>query len=494
MLACDIARTMVNTGEYRIVGGNVKAYFEAILRAKRAATVQAALAVAQHENLVAGEKDLVATSEKVRTDKHVGAGTYGTGSTSLVVKGGEPAIFGWALENGGLSSSVDGTSVTVRVNPYNAVQALFYSRSLAEIRSYAGNAVNKRYVGDSATGAPGFFDLRKLSFGFTFDTTRGRETPQLSISKQQLSSWSARYEFINHRNPLAPEWTARRIQYFKDQEIPGDQIVNATTALFRLPAFKNAFDLMVLKVDEGVAPDKDACARDLNNVLDVVQRNVCLQKAFEVVMAQVDAFPLAELEKEKAVVDSFKTLDDTTEIYRRNREDFIAEVNKGAVATLEYTNHREVDAPNWSTARFIWEKGLLEGFDFTANAEISFFDKKPVLAGVHRVKSFDFALDLERKLNDILPFGNSTFSGALRYTRQDGDVVLPNGVVANGSAGDILFGQVKLTFPLGDSGVKLPLSMTFGNRSEFIREKFTRANFGITFDMDRLFRLGSMFR
>jgi hypothetical protein len=36
------------------------------------------------------------------------------------------------------------------------------------------------------------------------------------------------------------------------------------------------------------------------------------------------------------------------------------------------------------------------------------------------------------------------------------------------------------------SGVKVPLSVTFANRSEAVKESFVRANFGVTLDLDTL--------
>lgn len=47
--------------------------------------------------------------------------------------------------------------------------------------------------------------------------------------------------------------------------------------------------------------------------------------------------------------------------------------------------------------------------------------------------------------------------------------------------------QAKLTIPLKGAGVRLPVSFSTSNRTELIREKEVRANFGITFDFDAIF-------
>jgi hypothetical protein len=50
--------------------------------------------------------------------------------------------------------------------------------------------------------------------------------------------------------------------------------------------------------------------------------------------------------------------------------------------------------------------------------------------------------------------------------------------------GHIGFFQAKLTIPLKDSGVKVPLSVTASNRTELINEKDVRGSIGLTLDLD----------
>ena len=46
---------------------------------------------------------------------------------------------------------------------------------------------------------------------------------------------------------------------------------------------------------------------------------------------------------------------------------------------------------------------------------------------------------------------------------------------------------MKLTIPVKGSGVRMPLSVTFANRTDLIKEKEIRGNVGITYDLDMLF-------
>ncbi len=53
--------------------------------------------------------------------------------------------------------------------------------------------------------------------------------------------------------------------------------------------------------------------------------------------------------------------------------------------------------------------------------------------------------------------------------------------------GDIATGQIKVIIPVNNSGFKIPISVSFANRTELVKEKEVRGNFGFTFDFDPLF-------
>ena len=447
-----------------------------------------AYVIATKINTTAKNESLLADSEKKRTDKQVGASSTSAGTTSLAVKGGAPTIIGWALENGSATSSINGNTVTIRVNPYNLGNALFRKQSLFDIKNYAEGSKKTNDLFEEG--------LKKLSFGFSFDTSRGQETPTFIVSKRQLSAWSVRYEFINHRNPLSKFNEAKRNTYFSSIQAPIlDAFENSVNNLFTDPNFQLSFDKWLLTVNTNLLPSLTAlnCNPAPSEVNNPIAYQACKDKAYGILETQFADFPVADITKNDTAMANLRSVMKANENFTTSKEKFLEEVNKGAVAAFEYTNNREVNAPDTSNFRFIWEKGVVGKVDFTLNAELTMFNKKPAMATVKRIKDFDVALQFDAPLNDTL-LGNSVLSGSLKYTRQQGDVVLPNGFVANGTKGDILFGQAKLTIPFGDTGIKFPFSLTFGNRSEFIKEKFARANFGFTFDLDQIFRPLSIFK
>ncbi len=485
---CRLARKVVDEGSGQIKLRGMKENVANLLAAKFASVNTTQNTVSNSE-----KRTFFYNFDNKRTDKQVGAGSNSSGTTSLVVKGGTSAILGWAVENGSVTSAINGNTVTVRVNPYNFSNAVFRKMNLYEIMNTSEN----KYSGSQ------FFDLRKLSFGFSFDTTRGTDVPTFIISKQQLASWSMRYEIINNRNPLSPRYADKRKLFWDAQK---DNLDTTAVELLKLvPIDKFTSPLLEMWKDEINA--------ELKKLPAGIDRQTRIELVREVIEKKLEFLLISELMTENVEVEildandktvKIKTGDlfvssitkftDSTMAFKKGRDIFLKEVNKGQILTFEYTNIREVNAPDLSNLRLIWEKGLLGRIDFTLNAEMTMFNKKPLAIDIKRIRDFNLAFQFDAPLNDVLPFGNSILSFSTRYTRQQSDVVLPNGVVADGTRGDILFGQGKLTIPIGETGIKLPLSFTFGNRSEFVKERFTRANFGVAFDLDQIFKPLSIFR
>jgi len=496
---CDIATNAISEGAGNINSDSSWGELAAVFAEQLNSVVTTALT--STSGLTSGKKmALLEDSEKKRTDKQVGATSTNTGTTSLVVKGGAPAIIGWAIENGSMTSAIDGNTITLRLNPVNFARAFLDRQGLYDIKNYTDGASKDQFNEF----------LKKLNFGFSFDTSRGQETPTFIVSKQQLASWSVRYEFVNQRNPLSDSTriTGLRNQYFTAQAPNIDEVAKTLESLRTNPFFTQFSDKWIASVDKALQAKYAELKTAANNPVDCTKLTLddksspffatCRTAAIEIIKAKRSEFPAVEVAENAEVMAIFRARQAALEKFEANKKDFLDEVNKGTVVTFEYTNKREVNAPDTSNFRFIAERGanLSENLklDFTLNAEMTMFNKKPADANVKRIKDFNIALQLDAPLKDIMRFNDSVLSFAFRYTRQQGDVVLPNGVVADGTKGDILFGQAKLTIPIGDTGIRLPFSMTFGNRSEFVKERFTKANFGLTFDLDQLFRFGTFSR
>jgi len=412
-------------------------------------------------------------AEKKRTDKQVGSGPQSAGTTSLVVKGGAPALIGWAVEHGAATSSFSDNTVTTRFNPMNLAKAVFFNQGLIQIRE-----VQPR---DDA------FDrfLRSISIGVSFDITRGVETPTFTARPNQISAVSFRYEFLNHRNPLSRRHDKLREDFFYGQESNFNQIaaailkmVDRGTGRFQNPVLNEWLDETnkeLAKIPAGLSP-----ADRRSQVTAVIE-------------AQVDKLPIDRLSVQGEIQDAVDRFADGSIGFKEARDDLLEEINDGQVATFEYTNHRDPIAPDTSNFRFIWEKGLFRKTDFTFNSSLTIYNKEPKSPDIRRIRDFQFAAQTDTKLGSLAG-GDMLLSFAGRYERLNSDVIDPLGIVTPGTRGDVAIGQIKFTIPIADWGIKLPLSLTFANRTELIKESTVRANFGFTFDLDPIFARLKAFR
>lgn len=63
----------------------------------------------------------------------------------------------------------------------------------------------------------------------------------------------------------------------------------------------------------------------------------------------------------------------------------------------------------------------------------------------------------------------------------------PLGIVVMETKGNIAVGQMGIKIPIKGTGFRIPISFSFANRTELIKEKEIRGNIGFTFDLDALF-------
>jgi hypothetical protein len=186
-------------------------------------------------------------------------------------------------------------------------------------------------------------------------------------------------------------------------------------------------------------------------------------------------------------VSQLQGLATTLQLFLQGRNDILDKMAKGTLLTFEYTNKRNVNAPDTSNFRLIYETGPTEKLDVTANASLTMFNSKPTDPGVSRVRDFQFAGQADFPFGDVTKTGRFVLSFAGRYERLMENASTEAGMQMAGTKGDIGIGQIKLMIPLrafGLNGMKLPVSLTFSNRTELIKEREVRGNIGFTFDFD----------
>lgn len=385
--------------------------------------------------------------ESARVDKQIGGSAANAGSTSLVSKGSIPAILGFAVENGGLAQTTNGTTVTFRGNPVGLFDAL------------TGKGFIDSFDDDSLT----IRRLRKLSFALSYDTSFGDNPNQFIGNRQQLSSYSFRYEFFNRRDPRHPRYANKWTELIRTNAQAVATRANVVQNLFfRDASLRNWLEQARKAIDE--APDAELES---------------------VVRAQFEA--LEKVELSPAAEDAVTNFSTAFSDYRRKRDALLNLVANGPIFTVEYTNKRRPGLIDTSNLNLIYSTGIAEGkASLTFNGAATMFNARPA-AGMKRLRDFDFSGQLDLPLGDPRGFGQFDLSFAGRYRRLVDDEIV-DGILLN-ARGDIGTFNLKLDIPIRDLGMRFPVSFTYSNRTEFDLKRQLRANFGFTFDPDFLYNL-----
>ncbi|HJQ70265.1 MAG TPA: hypothetical protein VKA70_14910 [Blastocatellia bacterium] len=405
--------------------------------------------------------DYLSAAEEARTDKQVGGGPQNEGSTSLVVKGSAPTFLGMAVENGALTQSISGTTITFRGNPVGIVQALANKGYLQSYRETENNAFLRV--------------LRPLSFSFSFDTSRGNDQTNTSpgmppampnvftADRQQLSQITARYEFFNQRDPRNKKYARDWDKFLEDSAIPlTRQVVLFFQSLLRDdPALRQWFEQMDAAI---VAASGDTVE--------------------QVIKQQFAQLPIGNLIP--TTIERLSNLELTFAGYLTARKELLDKIARGGIVALEYTNTRNVNGPNYSNFLLIAEKGAGGNVDASFNGSLTIFDKLP-MGVTRRVRDFSFAGQVDAKIGNILNSGDLIFFASGRYERLLEDAMDPMGMMVMETKGDIGVGQIGIKIPIKGTGFRIPISFSFANRTELIKEKEIRGNIGFTFDLDALF-------
>jgi hypothetical protein len=195
--------------------------------------------------------------------------------------------------------------------------------------------------------------------------------------------------------------------------------------------------------------------------------------------------------------------------YLGEEESVAMAVAKPVVLTFEYDENRPADQPTNSVFRGIFQHKIGQEATVTVNGAVSIYDSAPSssIPGASRLRDAQFAIEADEPfwMNTALTGKvGMTVSQAFYFQDQTSPAILNvntgspiNGVSFTGlpadatqifvQKGNIDIAQIKLSIGTG-SNLKVPLSMTYSNRTELINKPTWRAQIGISYDLDSIFQ------
>jgi hypothetical protein len=423
-------------------------------------------------------REFLSEAEKGRLDKQVGTNGNSSGSTSLTSTGSTPSLLGFALEHGGLTQSTDGNTITFRGNLANSIRAL----------------MDTTYEGSYKLGEndPLVTQLAKLSFSVSFDTSgNSSSTAQgFSPTKQNLSGYSFQYQIYNHRDPRDKKY---RDPWQKLLITAGVDVSNALTIL----------QVLLREKREKAYADWRMAARSSIDALPDDASKPDIQRAVQTAADSFKQLFGADQEVMAAITTAVRLLNS----YVDGRNQILSNIRKTPLATIEYNNNRQLTTnnqnivatqpmqrlPSLSNVNLVLAKGFVGANSpaLTVNLSTTWFNSSdPTAPRRGRVRDYRASLQLDVPLRELRNIGKPvlSFSGEFLGLLEEplGQKVMLNGVTID-RRGNMGIFQSKLSIPVKDSGIKIPISFTYASRTELIKEKDVRGNIGITFDLDTLF-------
>ena len=397
-----------------------------------------------------------------QTKTQNGAAPNASGSTSLVQQPIASRLLSLAVENGAVLDDVNGTTLTLSSSPY-AMVASIEGDSDATYAAYG-------YL--SRVGANASFQIADAS------------TPLSNVNAKQLSNAGATLRLtkdVSSRSAAAlarftavygPLQQAAAVETSKlQQDLFGhDPILTAARKKFVADAGKAI--VAVLAAHGSDTEDQIAAAVEpaLAEAFDDD-----LAPALHSLSARPDAEVAAYLKAQQAYIDGNSMF-----------QAAIAGLVTAPAASLIYNYQQPTNATAYHEAGFTFaDSSLSNSGDLTANAVVSFYSKANATANQKSLRGASAAIQFTAKLKrspfvkDAADQSPVTLSLSGKYDR-----LQENQHVA-GKKADIGEGNLKLTIPL-PGGLSFPLSATFANAGQTVKESYVRGNFGLTFDLDKL--------
>jgi len=453
-----------------------------------------------------------------QVDKHIGGSADSAGSTNLVSKAGT-AFLSAAFSNGAFTSSRQANTTTLRAN----------ALKVAEL--FRGT-IHPNCPDPSTPCTAGAAEhLKGLSFQTSFENTDSKVTPVTTQPTSGAASPREIFGLLNKQNRLT-SWGGR-YEFTSVQKFDGERWKEFIKRIPRIEADASALAKSAHAVNQPLSTTQEY--KDFE--ADVKRRFAAVESKFSGASEteKNNALVAAYEESLEAYVPKFIAVVPQSDLKKLNDslKAFISARNAILDATLFHTNiafeaaHlRPSDKPEMVNTRLIIthtrgnkakEKKdanaaapaeaasvpaeRIVNHAFSLNLASTFYPKPPAGKGAWR--DVQGAAEWERFLGPAKWQTRPSFSSSVYYQYMvensviefDEQTVAPNTRIELtrkaseilDTKGHIVIVQARLTIPLGNSGLALPVAVSYGSRNEFVpKSNDVRGHFGLTLDIDKL--------
>lgn len=458
-------------------------------------------------------RSLLQSVENGRVDEQAGASATAGGTASAAEKAGISGLVTAALESGALTQTLDQNLLTIRGN----AEGLFRFLSGQDVIPMCFDAKDT-----SCDPSP----LNKLELTASFDVSNSNTqavTGQnasggatlaalLTSEKRQFSSASARFAIIDSRDLRSKKYRDAWAAWFDQNKLAimqsGRDLLTTQDPIF----------LKMQQVDSTGNPVQSVAASVYGvwkMKADTALLNVRPRTEAGVHAVLAEQLNLLVAELRKIIPD----LDDKILTARNAYNRYYANTSGGfelgnqPMLTLEGSYLEPTLQPKLINAKFAFawspkKKGTLNPGTLTINGGVSAYTKpqpSDTLGNTSRWHDAQFAFQFDRPL-DSKALSALTIGGYFQYQISPGLVNIPPGATSppgtnitlppNGaqllsqSKGLIGVAQASLTLQLPNTGIRVPIGISWSNRTELLTGNEIRGHIGFSFDTHSMALLG----
>ena len=431
--------------------------------------------------------------DAARLNKIIGSALGSGGGTSLVSDVSVPSVLGFGIEHGSILQQQNGTVTTLRANLLGLAEMAGGAKQFpycAELE-VEHNPASCRPVSRQLrrfSGSMSFEDLRNTTISAKTAAGNAPATPvQLLGNDFRMASWGIRADFTSKQNLDDPAYV--KAWDAEIAHLTGDQFAkNLSQAIDDFFA-KNPRHAAYLQWMNETVPL-------LQMARDVTEFKKQLELRLDVLGPMLSA-------ADPDFAKSFNALTAAFSNYYTVRDELVRNAQRHK-ASGEYVNLHPQSQPSRSTIRFIYSHQPANAPTvLTANFALDYYNATPAGIPTNRLRDVQVAGQLNQRLGTLTSFGQIvlTVGGYYQWMRDDALIAIGEGNTAPGSGivlpnaaakllgtkGHIGIAQTKLSLPVTDT-IKIPISVTWANRTELINEKQIRGQVGLTLDLDKAFR------
>lgn len=471
--------------------------------------------------LKAGVESFLATAADSRIDTQNGASSNGSGTTSVVERSGISDVLGVALEAGAVTQSISGTNLTLQGNALSLYRFLggapvfqYCPQKQPDCKGEFQAILNK--ISGSAT-----LGLSSASTQTASGTVTGSGTSSGSGSQQaasaliqdsasHLTGFTLRYQAINTLDLRSQAYLDAWKKAISDTSLIGlAEAANKTDAFAFFDPTKNPDDANWLgQTRDTIKPLVEAQAADKEPKHAKSHDEALVAAITKAWDARIPAWTSQGMS-----LDKLKLFLQAANAYMQARDAAINKVRQSLASglTFEYDYSRPDNQPRVSTARVIYtlhpgtiaadlpasgasgKQKTTNDSAITFNFAADMYDNPP--AGTSALRDLQAALQLDHHFGTTI----ATLAGYYQYqhspaalTIGSGDLAPGTNIMLNGTAatllapkGNIVVAEAMATLAL-KSGTKLPLGVTWSNRTDLIKGNEFRGHVGFNFDWSSL--------